>query len=407
MQLPQRQSYFYLEGKYSHENRKARFFFDRHLCVRFSLQCFGWKKHLRRITGPAEQFLICGVPLYLHLFVHFSKSGGALGPPAPPPAWALLLFTLPAEPFLLLLGFGTLEKTLRDRVRSLLSMRSVLLGYRPNSSALGTAGSLVIIGFVIAWNFPALAALASFVNKRMLAFEKKKTVWRDKTELTTPEVRAAANTCFFPPQWRTWQKEALFSQGAYRFAVCRWFLFKHYFKYFIHQLRLYFLPVGGRKPQVPFAYHVWKSWWFYFHQRPRSGEQVSVEARPVCGGAIYIRAKQDRKFSFESVHRKVFESNVRIHVIATVAACEEALHWGYRVSHARAGAKGNARGFTARSRVLARFTPRNGEILRSLLSGCTPFIRELKQRRFWATHLNRECGLFHFKIYWRYQICIS
>lgn len=174
MQLPQRQSYFYLEGKYSHENRKARFFFDRHLCVRFSLQCFGWKKHLRRITGPAEQFLICGVPLYLHLFVHFSKSGGALGPPAPPPAWALLLFTLPAEPFLLLLGFGTLEKTLRDRVRSLLSMRSVLLGYRPNSSALGTAGSLVIIGFVIAWNFPALAALASFVNKRMLAFEKKK-----------------------------------------------------------------------------------------------------------------------------------------------------------------------------------------------------------------------------------------
>lgn len=53
-------------------------------------------------------------------------------------------------------------------------MRSVLLGYRPNSSALGTAGSLVIIGFVIAWNFQALAALASFVNKRMLAFEKKK-----------------------------------------------------------------------------------------------------------------------------------------------------------------------------------------------------------------------------------------
>ena len=237
--------------------------------------------------------------------------------------------------------------------------------------------------------------------------KKKKTVWRDKTELTTPEVRAAANTSFFPPQWRTWQKEAFFSHGAYRFAVCRWFLFKHYFKYFFHQLHLYFLPVGGRKPQVPFAYNVWKGWWFYFHQRPRSGEQVSVEARPVCGGAIYIRAKQDRKFSFESVHRKVFETNVRIHIIATVAACEQALHWGYRVSHARAGAKGNARDFTARSRVLARFTPRNGEILRSLLSGCTPFIRKLKQRRFWATHLNRECGLFHFKIYRRYQICIS
>ena len=119
---------------------------------------------------------MCGVPLYLHLFVHFSKSGGTLGPPAPPPARALLLFTLLAEPFLRLLGFGTLKKTLRDRVRSLLSMRSMLLGYRPNSSALGTAGSLVIIGFVIALNFPALATLASFVSKRMLAFEKKKTV---------------------------------------------------------------------------------------------------------------------------------------------------------------------------------------------------------------------------------------
>ena len=53
-------------------------------------------------------------------------------------------------------------------------MRSVLLGYRPNSSALGTAGSLVTIGFVIAWNFPALTALASFVNKRFFAFKKKK-----------------------------------------------------------------------------------------------------------------------------------------------------------------------------------------------------------------------------------------
>jgi len=59
-------------------------------------------------------------------------------------------------------------------------MRSMLLGYRPNSSALGTADSLVIISFVIAWNFPALAALASFVNKRLLAFEKKKQFDRTK-----------------------------------------------------------------------------------------------------------------------------------------------------------------------------------------------------------------------------------
>ena len=65
-----------------------------------------------------------------------------------------------------------------------------------------------------------------------------------------------------------------------------------------------------------------------------------------------------------------------------MAACEQALHWGYRLSHARAGAKGNARGFTARSRVLARFTPRNGEILRSLLSGCTLLLGSLSKGVF-------------------------
>ena len=34
-------------------------------------------------------------------------------------------------------------------------------------------------------------------------------------------------------------------------------------------------------------------------------------------------------------------------------------------------------------------------------------IRELKQRCFWATHVNRKWGLFHFKAPWRSQICIS
>ena len=218
-------------------------------------------------------------------------------------------------------------------------MRGVLLGFRPNSSALGTAGSLVTIGFVVAWNFPALATQASFVNKQMLAFEKKKNSLTRQNGVDYSRSSSCGEYLLFPPQWRTWQMEAFFSQGAYRFAVCRWFLFKHYFKYFIHQLRLYFLPVGGRKPQVPFAYNVWKSWWFYFHQRPRSGEQVSDEARPVCGGAIYIRAKQDRKFSFESVHRKVVESNVRIHIIATVAAREQALHLGMSCKSRRGGRK--------------------------------------------------------------------
>ena len=32
---------------------------------------------------------------------------------------------------------------------------------------------------------------------------------------------------------------------------------------------------------------------------------------------------------------------------------------------------------------------------------------ELKQRRFWATHVNWKRGLFHLKASWRYQICIS
>ena len=33
--------------------------------------------------------------------------------------------------------------------------------------------------------------------------------------------------------------------------------------------------------------------------------------------------------------------------------------------------------------------------------------RELKERRFWATPVNRKWGLFHFKAPWRSQICIS
>ena len=56
----------------------------------------------------------------------------------------------------------------------------------------GTAGSIIIIGFV---------------TKRMLAREKR--VWREKTRLTSPEVRAAAaskswrdsgRASFSPPQ---------------------------------------------------------------------------------------------------------------------------------------------------------------------------------------------------------------
>ena len=33
--------------------------------------------------------------------------------------------------------------------------------------------------------------------------------------------------------------------------------------------------------------------------------------------------------------------------------------------------------------------------------------RELKQRRFWATHVNRKWGLLPFYMPWRQQICIA
>ena len=51
-----------LEGKYSHESRKARFFFDRHLCmVCLSLQCVGWKKSIFAVLqGPRSSFQCAG-----------------------------------------------------------------------------------------------------------------------------------------------------------------------------------------------------------------------------------------------------------------------------------------------------------------------------------------------------------
>ena len=33
--------------------------------------------------------------------------------------------------------------------------------------------------------------------------------------------------------------------------------------------------------------------------------------------------------------------------------------------------------------------------------------RELKQRRSWATHVNRKWGLLPFYLPWRLQICIA
>ena len=72
-------------------------------------------------------------------------------------------FTLQAEPFFHLLHL---------RVRSLLSMRGMLLGYsfehRPNSRVLATAGSVITIGLLI----------------NGCSHLKKEWVWRERTRLT-------------------------------------------------------------------------------------------------------------------------------------------------------------------------------------------------------------------------------
>ena len=74
----------------------------------------------------------------------------------------------------------TWKRLCMNRVRSLLNMRGRLLGYsfkpRPNSPCAC---------------YSELSYVHPFVNKWMLALGKKKTVWRERTRLTSPEVWAA------------------------------------------------------------------------------------------------------------------------------------------------------------------------------------------------------------------------
>ena len=69
----------------------------------------------------------------------------------------------------------TLKSLYMNRSRSLLRMRCMLLGYRlgpmPNSSTLGSAGSVMTISY-------------DHLDVR----NSKKTVWREKTRLTSPGV---------------------------------------------------------------------------------------------------------------------------------------------------------------------------------------------------------------------------
>ena len=93
--------------------------------------------------------------------------------------------------FLLLAWFWrTRERLCLNRVKPLLSMRCMLLGYtfepRPNGPVLGI--------------YSRLSFNHRFIKKQMLALEKP--VWQEKTGLTSPEVRTAVIS-------------RLFSQGAW------------------------------------------------------------------------------------------------------------------------------------------------------------------------------------------------
>ena len=102
--------------------------------------------------------------------------------------------------------FRTRERPCMNRVRSLLSMRDMFLGYsfpaRPYNRVFGRVGSFMTTGLSIngiSWS------------------GQKKTVWRGKTRLTSPDVRAATSSkasrdsnraSFFPPHSKR-QNEAL------------------------------------------------------------------------------------------------------------------------------------------------------------------------------------------------------
>ena len=123
--------------------------------------------------------------------------------------WVLddAIFQPVSRVFLSLVRFWrTRERLCLNRVRSLLSMRFMLLGYsfepRPNSCTLGIALSVMTIGLSIDGSS-----------------HSKKPVWREITRLTGPEGWAAATSkawrdsgrAFFSPPHARKQNEALFA----------------------------------------------------------------------------------------------------------------------------------------------------------------------------------------------------
>ena len=98
-------------------------------------------------------------------------------------AFSLLMHTVRRTPCQQSLSFACSDPEwfCVDRVRSLLSMHGMLLGYsfepRPNHRVLATAWSLMTIGLSI--------------NR---CSHSKKTVWRGRTRLTSPEVWVAVTS---------------------------------------------------------------------------------------------------------------------------------------------------------------------------------------------------------------------
>ena len=110
-------------------------------------------------------------------------------------------FTMQAEPFFHLLHL---------RVRSLLSMRGMLLGYsfehRPNSRVLATAGSVMTIGLLING--------CSHLKKRMSLTRESKV---DYSAATSKVWRDSGRASFSPPHSRR-QNETLLA-GWVRFYL--------------------------------------------------------------------------------------------------------------------------------------------------------------------------------------------
>ena len=103
-------------------------------------------------------------------------------------SWCADDATLPVEPFF----WCTRERFYMNRVRSLLSMRAMWLGYsvetRPNSRALGTVDSVRIIGLIKKWRlyYLLLVTVSLYCKNEItsVAFQAKQIVINSNCKLS-------------------------------------------------------------------------------------------------------------------------------------------------------------------------------------------------------------------------------